>query len=102
MGGCVCDQGVIAVLRKACAPLADFCATDASPLNLVAQDSVFGHQILISGQQLLVNGSRDVSKHSLPVHRLKLNASTRVQTTFRPRRKCLRMDSFGRFDHTSK
>ena len=55
-----------------------------SPLNLVAQNSVFGHQILISGQQLLVNGSRDVSKHSLPVHRLKLNQSTRVQTTFRP------------------
>ena len=48
-----------------------------SALDLMAQDSVLGHQILISGQELFVNGSRDVSKHSLPVHGLKLNQRTR-------------------------
>jgi len=37
--------------------------------DLTAQDSVFGHQILISRQKLLVDGAYDVREHSLPVHR---------------------------------
>ena len=71
-----------------------------SAFDLTAQDPVLGHQIFISCQELFVNRSRDAGQHSLPVHWLKFNQCAPLKATSRSPRKCLKVDSFDRFDTT--
>src|SRR6266511_4131791 len=51
------------------------------PLQLCLQDAVFGGQIFISQQQLLVHRPGDVGQDARPIHKVRLSA---VGTTDRP------------------
>jgi len=52
-----------------------------SALDLIAQDSVLGYQILVLRQEFFINRTRNIGEHSLPIHRIKLNQHTTLQAT---------------------
>jgi hypothetical protein len=39
-----------------------------APLNLMAQDAIFSHEILVSQQEFLINGARDIGQQRFPIH----------------------------------
>ena len=41
-----------------------------TPCDLVAQDAIFRHQVLVAQQQFLIDGPRDIRQQVFPVHRL--------------------------------
>ena len=41
-----------------------------TPLDLMAEDAIFGHQVLVAQQQFLIDCPRDICQQVFPVHRL--------------------------------
>src|SRR5262245_41108251 len=41
-----------------------------APCNLVAQHTIFGHEILVAHQEFLIDGPRDIRQQVFPVHHL--------------------------------
>jgi hypothetical protein len=72
----------VATSSKACLP--NFLPSSANvwrsasvssyaPLDLMAQDAIFSHEILVSKQEFLINRARDVGQQGFPIHVITLH-----------------------------